>query len=67
MDRSHVKHDWEQVGFHPVITNVGCSYFEMRCRNCGSTGKRWGLQSNPVTPDVDYYEKDRIRRCGSSR
>lgn len=50
-----VRHQWEKTNLITVKGRGGNYYDEMRCSNCGITGKRYGLGG--VTPDSQYKAK----------
>lgn len=49
------KHDWEKSNLITIMPEHGRSYDTARCRLCGATGKRYGLD-HEIVPDKGFSE-----------
>jgi len=57
-----VSHNWEKTN---LITKAsrGMSFDEMECKNCGATGRRYGLGQNGVEMSARSMRKRNHREC----
>lgn len=57
-----IRHDWEKTS---LVTEAG-GYDRMRCRNCGITGKRYGLGEAGVMRDRKFKHL-RFEDCAKAK